>query len=1355
MRRIIVTFLLTVIMLQTCTFGTCAWYTPGDNEYMLKNDDCVSTENAVVSGKGSIETGSGGGYAVFNAFVPFRMKEIRFNYTATEDIPVNVDVDIFPYQIVFKADEKTAVCPLDAVQGTGEHIFKLSFGGQVKIESVCIVEKPMTGNDFGANMAAFSDEQKLIHTAVIINELSSAILVNGATRYIDNNDIGKKPKYIDGSLCLPIHTLSRALGYYYEDKPELNYTLLRYNNDEYVVKNGIKTRELSYKTETTDFPVYYINGETWVGIRYFGEAIGKTVCYENGTVYIDYRSVIQDIMASNAAKSYAAGILSQFEEECIAGNVYYVAQTPDASDDNPGTAYAPFKTLNKAGEKAKAGDTVIIREGTYREVFTPKNDGTAKNPIIFKAAEGENVVISANEVIDGFLPYGNNGWACAALPKNLGYGRNQIFYKGEGIVEARYPNLPRRNMGDKVQPLSDYFPTLGDFYLNNDNNRLVTSPSGLLDQEEKDIWKGAIYVSGHGQNYTLNQALVESSEKGALHLGKVTGRWWWRPEFSDHVEYGYLQGVEACMDMPGEWIVKNNNLFIIPPEGETAESLVVEAKARQLVANLNDRKFVHLKGIKTIGGSITMDETEMCMLNEMDMSYISHFTWCEDQREGFIDEFSPEHRISGEGSCNRGEVGIWLHGKNNIVLNSNFNHSAGAALFVSGCYAYIEGNFVDSCGYATTYVSGINVYPDMSEEPSDLRGGMSLYENTLQRAGRSLLNILVPEGTTLKGWNGRIAYIPMEIAYNDFHDAILYSLDTGLTYQYYHNSHTDRLWTRVHHNYCYYTQPENNPFSMGMYYDGGSQGYQSFNNVAFLTEKGTSFSHGGIFGGEGDISKDSRNNDRDLKEPIYGGPSNLKENHFPYEKPFYAGLPEGSKTFMKNYERSGEGYIRLLARNAKVSGGAELLENGKIRFKGENPLVVFENVDFGENGYNNIIMYYASEWEKTSNVITIKIGDTFSSAKNYVMLSRSQAYNPAAITTGTLAIARIKGVKNIYISANNVTDNSFCLESLVFENADLGKEGHDGSLVYAGDFDTIDAIGDPELYPRSSITGGVGGPYANYIWTGTQLRYKDVKIPEKCNILMVSAGVREPYDTLEMIFSYQENEDDELHRIGSVRTEAINWSNSKEPYFYTIPEDIKKKIAGKTVDIVMETGYMLDGGRSTADFWHWGLVEDYPEPEATEGSLVSGGAYDSIEKAGNDELKPRRRMATPGIENRYVDRTFGGTVLRYDKIAVPEKAEVFYCNAAADKAGAGQVITFKYRIRGEEEIKKIGDFTTKNIGLETNNKPQYIEIPKKIKDEILGKEIDIFVEFGEISGENAYGNLYNFGFLKENPTEAK
>jgi len=83
------------------------------------------------------------------------------------------------------------------------------------------------------------------------------------------------------------------------------------------------------------------------------------------------------------------------------GKTYYVSQcNPKASDTNPGTKSAPWKTLNRAGgaKELKPGDTVYIKGGVYRELMSITVSGTPNKPITFKNAPNEQVIVKGSEL---------------------------------------------------------------------------------------------------------------------------------------------------------------------------------------------------------------------------------------------------------------------------------------------------------------------------------------------------------------------------------------------------------------------------------------------------------------------------------------------------------------------------------------------------------------------------------------------------------------------------------------------------------------------------------------------------------------------------------------------------------------------------------------------------------------------------------------------------------------------------------------------------------------------------------------------------------------------------------------------
>jgi hypothetical protein len=75
---------------------------------------------------------------------------------------------------------------------------------------------------------------------------------------------------------------------------------------------------------------------------------------------------------------------------------FYVATT--GNDANPGTAAAPFRTLLKGVQSLSAGDTLIVKGGTYAEGLANISSGRAGGPTTIQAAPGEKVILQPNNI---------------------------------------------------------------------------------------------------------------------------------------------------------------------------------------------------------------------------------------------------------------------------------------------------------------------------------------------------------------------------------------------------------------------------------------------------------------------------------------------------------------------------------------------------------------------------------------------------------------------------------------------------------------------------------------------------------------------------------------------------------------------------------------------------------------------------------------------------------------------------------------------------------------------------------------------------------------------------------------------
>ena len=95
--------------------------------------------------------------------------------------------------------------------------------------------------------------------------------------------------------------------------------------------------------------------------------------------------------------------------------LHVAANDPAASDENDGSAAAPFRTIGRAAALAEPGDRVLIHAGLYRECVKPARGGTDPEHMISYEAFGDgDPVVSASEEVTGFIP--SEGWNLMRFP---------------------------------------------------------------------------------------------------------------------------------------------------------------------------------------------------------------------------------------------------------------------------------------------------------------------------------------------------------------------------------------------------------------------------------------------------------------------------------------------------------------------------------------------------------------------------------------------------------------------------------------------------------------------------------------------------------------------------------------------------------------------------------------------------------------------------------------------------------------------------------------------------------------------------------------------------------------------------
>lgn len=998
--------------------------------------------------------------------LPFNVESVTFKYNIERDAEFTLQMGDTTYGVILPKDKTEYTFMLDGVLRRCDIRIRLTAMQKTQLESVKLDKVQISWYaPYQKTLPGLTDYEEKIRTSVIVNPTSPVILINDATRYINYENINETPLLENGTLYLPVSTLARALNLYYEDYADLNYVLLRKDSDyELCTKDGS-----TYFEEGGNFgtksnarnPFITRNGKTYGEVRYIAEIFGKSVLYKDGIIVMDdseirASAVIDSAETMSTLKEYFAKFVSAGK----GGNTYYVAQTRNASDDNPGTKELPFRTVSRAGEVAEAGDKVIVGGGTYRETLKPKNSGTADAPIVYEAAEGENVVISAFEEVSGFARYqsetlGNPNvlWA-AKTDIDMGEDYNFVLYNGEPIIQGRYPNEqtapePYPWPDDVTSPL---WPTKGNLKISSTNfskDGKISSPTDL-DQED-DYWKGAFFVGMIEAGWTLTHGKIKSSTKGEITLDVSTidewGNGYGKTYAAFPSDYGYITNSIKTLDVSGEWQLENGMLYIYPIDGVEPQDLTVEVKARMLCIDIRDKEYIQFKNINTTGGGINMTDSEMCVLNGGIFKYLSHWIYTIDAQRALHEageEYTPAASAwtAHESTYDRGELGICVSGDNNAVINCEMDYSAGAGIVLFGQHSYVENNVINDTGYGGTYITGITIYKQGWLPKDTPCGGHSVYNNTINNTGRAAIYISSMRSRTTEAYqdsaesdNG--SYFPCDIAFNYLYNTNIAARDTGGVYFHGALVGNDMYYTKFHSNIVCNVQGSDNSvdYYQGFrneayfYYDAWTSGMNYYDNIGFATDerRQACSKYISVYGGEwADHSVVGNDVDAGI---IPGGKDDLTVNDFPSAKPFYAGAFAGSTDrFMMNYDGYEAAPYDYDVTDAKLIGNA-YMDHGMINLPDADSMIEFDNVEF-KGGTYWIRLFFAGD-RYNDPELEVRVGDTYEDAKIFNITPAAHGYDLNSIQDEECFSIYADGTKNMWIRKTG--GGSFKLAGFNFE----------------------------------------------------------------------------------------------------------------------------------------------------------------------------------------------------------------------------------------------------------------------------------------------------------------------------------
>ena len=415
--------------------------------------------------------------------------------------------------------------------------------------------------------------------------------------------------------------------------------------------------------------------------------------------------------------------------------VFFVSGT--GADSNTGTYHHPFRSIQKAATIASAGNTVLIRSGTYRESVIPAHSGITGAPITFMPYPGEKPVVSGTDTVSSVWTLASGTtyrttWSAGSL----GTGKDQVFVDGKMIQEARWPNTG----SDVSRPV---FSKLTGISGSLSGTTTMTVYDSALTQAA-GYWNGATIHIIAGDMWNAQTGTVTSSASGSLTVdfGYTDSDGWYTPRTGNPY---FLTGKKSALDAPGEWFLDaaTSTLSVWTPTGMSPAANgtgpLVEVKRRRNAFDLSGRAFITIKKLGIFASTIISDAgTHDVLIDGITASYIGH------------EMLIPSATTS---------TGIILDGTGNEIRNSDIAFSSGNGILLRGSGQRITNCVIHDVDYAAVYDSAIA-----------MRGnGHQVTHNTAYNAGRSLID------TGATGFT---------LSYNDLFNAGLQAADLGATYTY-------------------------------------------------------------------------------------------------------------------------------------------------------------------------------------------------------------------------------------------------------------------------------------------------------------------------------------------------------------------------------------------------------------------------------------------------------------------------------------------------------------------------------------------------------------------------------------------
>lgn len=425
---------------------------------------------------------------------------------------------------------------------------------------------------------------------------------------------------------------------------------------------------------------------------------------------------------------------------------FYVA--PDGNDAGPGTKAAPFATVPRARDAVRALKArgplqapveVILRGGVYYLPQTirlePQDSGTAAAPVVYRAQEGERVILSGGFRIPGpWRPAGGGIWH-ADLPANRKDSNfRQLFVNGRREIRARFPNP-----GDRPAFL---FAQSGE-------KDWLRVDAGAKQPNWETAAGAEVNVVPEWRFFNQIQTVKGFERDSATvrlggeeqHARIIAGSWF------------YLEGARAELDRPREWFLDRaaGRVLYYPEAGRNPNRMEVVAPRLNAIFELKGDveagsrvEHVHLRNLEFHHTTYTLGHIEARVQTDAAV-FFHNASNCRVERCRFE---------------NTGGYGVWLHldSCDNIIDGNEITEAgAGGVLLTSARLSYMDDsklytpgpaaakaaplrnritrNHIHHCGKIRYYNSGVHL--DSRPAGTALMAGNQVAHNHIHHMSRN------------------------------------------------------------------------------------------------------------------------------------------------------------------------------------------------------------------------------------------------------------------------------------------------------------------------------------------------------------------------------------------------------------------------------------------------------------------------------------------------------------------------------------------------------------------------------------------------------------------------------------------